>query len=306
MERACRGWHSCAVIGAVKRRVESNQDSLRAPLKTEGRDGEPPLLRGLTVTGAGYVAKAAGYLQRPTQGVPEALFLYCLKGAGWCELAGRLHTVRRGDVLVIPTGTAHACGARAAKPWTVHWVRATGTLLPDYLDALAVSARKPVFPAGESLDLLRLFDEIEQARQRGAAFEDRLLAAHALAHLLARLIERRREQAPENPDNLRKVADAIIYMSEHVAEPLRVSALARLSNLSPDYFTQLFKAQTGCAPRDYLHLLRMHRACQLLRESNLAIKEIATRLGYQDPFHFSRQFKAFEGVAPTDYRELRH
>ena len=50
-------------------------------------------------------------------------------------------------------------------------------------------------------------------------------------------------------------------MSEHLDQP-RVSALAALANLSPAHFTVLFKEQTGCCPRDYLHLLRIHRACQ--------------------------------------------
>ena len=67
-------------------------------------------------------------------------------------------------------------------------------------------------------------------------------------------------------------------------------ALAVLANLSPAHFTALFKEQTGCSPRDYLHLLRIHRACQLLRSTTLNVKEIATRLGYQDQFHFSPQY----------------
>jgi AraC-like DNA-binding protein len=50
-----------------------------------------------------------------------------------------------------------------------------------------------------------------------------------------------------------------------------------------------FKEQTGCSPRDYLHLLRIHRACQLLRNSPPHVKEIAARLGYQDQFHFSAE-----------------
>ena len=91
-------------------------------------------------------------------------------------------------------------------------------------------------------------------------------------------------------------------MSEHVAEPLRVSMLARLAGLSPDYFAQLFKVQTGCSPREYLHLLRIHRACRLLETTSLGIKQIANQLGYQDPFHFSRKFKGFQGLSPTEYR----
>jgi transcriptional regulator GlxA family with amidase domain len=99
------------------------------------------------------------------------------------------------------------------------------------------------------------------------------------------------------------VAQAIIYMSEHLDQPLRVAELAVLANLSPAHFTVLFKQQTGCSPRDYLHLLRIHRACQMLRGSTLPVKEVAARLGYQDQFHFSRQFKAFQGLSPTEYRE---
>ena len=99
-----------------------------------------------------------------------------------------------------------------------------------------------------------------------------------------------------------KVAEAIIYMSEHLDQPMRVSALAALANLSATHFSVLFKEQTGCSPRDYLHLLRIHSACQLLRTSNLNVKEIAARLGYQDQFHFSRKFKAFSGVPPSLYR----
>lgn len=100
-------------------------------------------------------------------------------------------------------------------------------------------------------------------------------------------------------------AETIIYISDHLDERLRLAALARMANLSPDHFGQLFKEQTGCSPRDYLHLLRIHRACQMLQQSGSTIKQISARLGYQDQFHFSRQFKAFQGLSPSQYRQSR-
>ena len=140
------------------------------------------------------------------------------------------------------------------------------------------------------------------ALEKGTSFPHLLHASHTLAHLLALMIEYRHERQRDTSDSVQKVAESIIYMSEHVDEPLRVSTLAALANLSPAHFAVRFREQTGCAPRDYLHLLRIHRACQLLRSSALNVKEIAARLGYQDPFHFSRQFKAFQGVSPSEYR----
>jgi len=184
----------------------------------------------------------------------------------------------------------------------VHWVHVRGDLLPEYLRELGVTPDMPVIHTGEEPQTARLFGEILRARQHGCSFADHLLASHALAYLLALLVQKRQAMPEDASNTVQRVAQAIIYLSEHLAEPLRVSVLARMASLSPTYFGELFKAQVGCAPRDYLHLLRMHRACQLLTTTTLSVKHIATSSGYQDPFHFSRQFKAFQGLTPSDYR----
>jgi AraC family transcriptional regulator, arabinose operon regulatory protein len=272
-----------------------------AVIKAALRD--KPLLRGLLAVGAGYFPRAAGHLRRRPQGMGDALLVYCVKGGGWCELAGHLHTVRAGDLLVLPPDVPHTCGAHVSNPWTIHWAQAAGENLREYLGELGVSAQAPRVWMGDDLQLARLFNEVMRALEQGGSYVNLLHASHALALLLALMVRHRHERNRDTSDTVQKVAEGIIYMSEHLDQPMRVSALAALANLSPAHFTVLFKEQTGCSPRDYLHLLRIHRACQLLRSSTLNVKEIASRLGYQDQFHFSRQFKAFQGVSPSEYRE---
>jgi AraC-like DNA-binding protein len=285
------------------RGVEGEQQVLlpEAVIKAALRD--KPLLHGLLAVGAGYAPRAVGHLRRPPRDSSGALLVYCVKGGGWCELAGRLHTVRAGDLLVLPPDAPHTCGAHVSSPWTIHWALATGGNIREYLNELGVSTKAPLVWMGDDLQLARLFNEVVRTLEQGATFLNLLHASHALAHLLAVMIRHRHEQARDTSDSVQKVAEGIIYMSEHLDQPMRVSALAALANLSPAHFSMLFKEQTGCSTRDYLHLLRIHRACQLLRSSTLNVKEIATRLGYQDQFHFSRQFKAFQGVSPSEYRE---
>jgi AraC-like DNA-binding protein len=266
---------------------------------------ERSLLRGLLAAGAGYSPKAPGHLRSRPQSLDQALLIYCVKGVGWCELAAQLLTVRAGDLLVLPPGVPFTCGAHVANPWTIHWACALGVSLPEYLAELGIAALAPLVWMGEDLQLARLFNEVLQTLESGTAFLNLLQASHALAHLLAVSIRHRHERTRDVSDAVDKVAQGIIYMSEHLDQPLRVSALAALANLSQAHFSVLFKQQTGCSPRDYLHLLRIHGACQLLRGSTLNVKEIASRLGYQDQFHFSRQFKAFQGLSPTEYRENR-
>jgi AraC-like DNA-binding protein len=204
--------------------------------------------------------------------------------------------------VVFPGGLEHECEARARQDWTLLWVEAAGEMLPLYLREMGVIDGPQLLRLGEDAQLVRLFHDVLGILKSGCALPRLLQASHVLGTLMAVVIERRQKARPQNQDIARKVAGVITYMSEHVHEPLSVSSLARLANLSPAYFGSIFRAHTGSSPRDYLHLLRIHRACQMLQDTTLNVKEIAANLGYQDQFHFSRQFKGFQGISPTQYR----
>ena len=210
--------------------------------------------------------------------------------------------MRTGDLLVVPAGIPHALGPHAASPWSTYWLDVAGDLLPDYLAELGAASHPTVLRVGEGVEFVRLFNECVGAEPKDAAFEQRLVRSHAAAHLLALLIQRLRTAPKPAADGLHKVAECIEYISEHLDQPLRIARLAAVAGLSPAHFAVRFKEQTASSPREYLRLLRIHRASELLRTTTLSVKDIAGRVGYPDPLHFSRQFKAFQGVAPRDYR----
>lgn len=281
--------------------LASPSQTVNIPVQAIAGLGQHPLLRGILAVAAGFSKGNSGPLCPAYRG-KQAVFIHCARGSGWCEASGRLHAVRRGDLLIIPPGATNAWRARASDPWTIHWASGTGALLAEYLQTLNCGDRPIVVHVGDDSEIVRLFHEILLSLQHGAALLDLLRASHALAHLLVVLIEKNHETSAPNSDTTEKIGEAIIYMSEHLDESVAISALARLASLSPRYFSSLFKQQTGCAPREYLHLLRIHRACQLLNSTELSIKQIASQVGYQDPLHFSRQFRAFQGLSPTQYR----
>lgn len=99
-----------------------------------------------------------------------------------------------------------------------------------------------------------------------------------------------------------RIEQSIAYMAQHLDQPLQVATLAALANISPSHFFALFKRRIGSAPMDYFTRLRMQRACRLLHDTNLSVKEVASKLGYDDPFYFSRVFKSVNSMAPSDYR----
>jgi AraC-like DNA-binding protein len=111
-----------------------------------------------------------------------------------------------------------------------------------------------------------------------------------------------KSRQPSQHQAARKIEPSLQHMLQHLTEPLRISKLSALSGVSTSYFFSLFKCATGRAPIDFFIRLRIQRACELLRDRKLSIKEVATALGYDDPFYFSRLFKSVIGVAPRGYR----
>ncbi len=106
-------------------------------------------------------------------------------------------------------------------------------------------------------------------------------------------------------DSAERIRRCIAFMLEHLDLPLQVATLAAKAHTSPSHFFVLFKRHTGSSPIDYFIGLRMQRACELLDEGSLHIKEVAAALGYDDPFYFSRLFKSVNRVAPSEYRARR-
>lgn len=130
----------------------------------------------------------------------------------------------------------------------------------------------------------------------------RKVVAQALEHLLGMMVWHRQQTWRGDPDPGQKISQSIAYMKQHLEQPLLVSTLAALTNLSPSHYAVLFKQHTGYAPIDYFIHLRMHWACQLLDTTNLPVKHIAASLGYDGPFYFSRVVKAVNEASPTEYR----
>ncbi|WP_058485842.1 response regulator [Defluviitalea phaphyphila] len=92
------------------------------------------------------------------------------------------------------------------------------------------------------------------------------------------------------------------YINKNYSKPITLEDISRKVNVSPQYFSKLFKEETGENFIDYLTNVRISAAKKLLLEGNLSIKEICYKIGYNDPNYFSRIFKKIVGVTPTEYR----
>jgi len=81
-----------------------------------------------------------------------------------------------------------------------------------------------------------------------------------------------------------------------------VAYFAEELHLSPNYFGDLIKKETGKTAKEYIQTKIIHLAKNLTFDSNKTVNEIAYELGFKYPQHFSRLFKSVTGLTPNEYR----
>ena len=92
------------------------------------------------------------------------------------------------------------------------------------------------------------------------------------------------------------------FIEEHSGEELSLRRVAKAVNIHPNYLSEKFKQVTGIKFVEYIACARFNTACDLLRNGNVRVSEIAFAAGFQSLSQFNRVFKRFSGKSPTEYR----
>jgi transcriptional regulator GlxA family with amidase domain len=99
------------------------------------------------------------------------------------------------------------------------------------------------------------------------------------------------------------IAQAQIWIQDNLGKPLTVANLARQFGMSQRTFHRRFTNAVGTKPSDYLTEVRMSFACDLLKNTDLSILEIASYSGFSDGSWFSSRFRQWSGNSPKAYRD---
>lgn len=111
----------------------------------------------------------------------------------------------------------------------------------------------------------------------------------------------------ENKKNS-KYGETIVKAKEYIIKNysesnLTLNSVAGHVNVSPSHFSTIFAQETGETFIEYLTAIRIRRAMELLKTTNIKITEIAFEVGYKEPHYFSQLFKKVTGKSPKSFRE---
>ena len=88
----------------------------------------------------------------------------------------------------------------------------------------------------------------------------------------------------------------------YTSKPIKISELAAMCGITPEYFRSIFKSFYGSSPLVYINNLKITRARELLESGMYSVEATATLSGYNDSAVFSREFKKATGLCPSKYK----
>lgn len=103
--------------------------------------------------------------------------------------------------------------------------------------------------------------------------------------------------------NVLRLRPVITYIDEHFREKIYIEELSAMINVSPDYFTKMFKESIGKTPIDYINGMRVNSAMELLCTTEMSMTEIADAIGFCNPNYFHKIFKQYMLTSPLAYRK---
>lgn len=200
--------------------------------------------------------------------------------------------------------------------WSILWVGVYGSKAELYIKSLGITRDNPVYncpqPANTEAALNSIINTVNATNTYG-----RIETISLLYHFLATLFDKTATQISEInsidsidgnhkikylSDNI-YIREAENYIRFHYDKDIRIASIARMLNLSLEYFSRLFKKETGISPQQLIIKYRIERSCTLLKSTHFTISEISNSVGITDTRYFSKLFRFNTGLSPREYRK---
>ena len=224
--------------------------------------------------------------------------------SGKCNyfIDNRSYEIMEGDIILIPRGIIH----RAIYSSEEHermLIECSDNFIPKAALAELGSSvhfyRNPS-TSGEIYTLLKKLDE--ECKRRDEYFADSI---SAWLKILFFTLIRSRDSGSFSASKNTMVESTVNYIKANFHTDIRLSNMAKFYFVSPEHLSRTFKKDTGFGFNEFLTLIRLQHAENLLKDGeNRSVSEIAYLCGFNDSNYFSDKFKKTYGMAPLKFSKM--
>lgn len=237
----------------------------------------------------------------------EYIIHFVITGKGTYTSGNRMWQLSGGDMFLIYPNEYVIYSSDPQDPWFYAWIGFHGIQADTIVKNCGFSDRKPVNSLQNSDIILDKINLILQSRQltvsgdlNRQAFLLQILAVLCKEHTMRNIPKM---SGHGNSQSSIHVSHAIEYIEYSYQNGINVADIADYTGISRTYLNRVFQKELGISVQHFLINYCLHKAANLLLNTDLTICEIARSVGYDDPLAFSKAFKRKFEFSPKNYRE---
>lgn len=229
-------------------------------------------------------------------------FYYLCKGEVDYLVDGKIYSVKRGDLVIIPANKLHKTIAKNTSTRKRINLYLNQNYLGDEFSKYYSLPSSGVFHLSSNNHiptiLLSLLSEYENEKNE--------LMVKSLIYQFLILLSRCKnteKEALKSTQANNPIQKTIDYIHREYTSNITLSSAAGYSFLNESYLSRNFKKHTGFTFSEYLNNYRIQAAIKLLEDTTKNVSEIATAVGFNSLNHFCKTFKSHIGCSPLNYRK---
>ena len=257
-----------------------------------------------------WASDVASHYDQHTHSAIEIILPH--RGVSMYHLQNETYNVNPGEVLIIPSGLAHALTESADTQRYLVLFEPNPLLSLRDMASIAPMMQQVIYLHDDS----ELQDQVNDLLMQmvNCYFEKEpmwnTLCYSSLLQVYA-LLGRQylKATAPQQYAGRRSIDPAIMnsavtYINEHYMDDISLEQVAVFAGFSKYYFSRVFKQFSGVSFLDYLTRKRLNVASDLLVRTNQSIRDIASSSGFGSMATFNRVFREHKNCTPTQYRAI--
>lgn len=225
---------------------------------------------------------------------------FITKGSCVYFIENKVYHLMPGDIILIPDGVMHntqyqnTVYSRMLISCSDHYIP---EIVKPRLDSLIHLYRNPNIAD----EIRTIFKKIETEYKSKDELSDEVFKCYTYM-LFFLLLRNPNLSAPQKDRHY--IDYALEYLQSNFTKEITLSEIAERYFVSAEHFSRVFKQKTGFNFTEYLNILRLQKAEQMLKQLNTApMTEIAEDCGFNDSNYFSLKFKKYFGVSPKRFQK---
>lgn len=225
------------------------------------------------------------------------LFFIVLDGTGFLTYNGINYQLEKGSCVFIDCNSKYS---HTSDNWTIEWIHFNGQSMQNIYNKYIDRNGLNIFKSKQFNIYKQLIDDIQNTTNLNDYLSDMNISLE-ISNLLTQImketvLESNKERNTYDISAIKK------YIDDNYLKKTSLDDISNIFYINKYYLIRLFKNTYGVTINRYILEKRITKAKELLRFSDLNIKDISIKCGIQDSNYFSRLFKQIEDESPNKYR----